>query len=80
MKRPERQAESGFTLIELLISSTLMAVVAAGICSLLYLVNSVNFRVTNKTDNLNTARNAIERIAKNVRMGRNIGVRDPHST
>lgn len=67
-----RQAQ-GESLVSLLIATLLMGFVAAGICGLAYLNNTTNIRLSNKSDALNAARLAMERIGSTVRMGRNVG-------
>ncbi len=64
---------SGFTLVEMLASCLVIAFVGAGIAGLVMLNGMTEIRMANKVDNLNASRTAIERIARDVRMARNLG-------
>src|SRR5262249_4799947 len=65
--------QSGVTLIEMLASCLIIGFVGAGIAGLVMLNGMSEIKMSNKVDNLNAARNAIERIGKDVRMARNVG-------
>lgn len=63
----------GFTLMEMLASALIMGLVGAGIAGLVILNGMTERRMSNKVDNLNAARTALERISRDVRMARNLG-------
>lgn len=67
------RSTSGFTLVEMLASCLVIAFVGAGIAGLVMLNGMTEIRMANKVDNLNASRTAIERIARDVRMARNLG-------
>ena len=61
------------SLVELLMTTLVMGIVAAGTSGLIMLNNMANMQVLNKVDDLNAARQAMERIGHDVRMARNVG-------
>jgi type II secretory pathway pseudopilin PulG len=61
------------TLIEMLVSCAIVGLAAAGISGLMLLNNLSTHRLFNKVDNLNQARQVVERIGKDLRMARNVG-------
>jgi type II secretory pathway pseudopilin PulG len=61
------------TLIEMLVSCAIVGLAAAGISGLVLLNNVSTHRLFNKVDNLNQARQVVERIGKDLRMARNVG-------
>jgi type II secretory pathway pseudopilin PulG len=63
----------GFTLIEMLASALIVGFVGAGIAGLVILNGMTEIRMSNKVDNLNAARTAIERLGRDIRMARNLG-------
>ncbi|HEY9869444.1 MAG TPA: prepilin-type N-terminal cleavage/methylation domain-containing protein, partial [Candidatus Obscuribacterales bacterium] len=65
--------DSGMTLIEMLVSCAIVGLAAAGISGLMLLNNLSTHRLFNKVDNLNQARQVVERIGKDLRMARNVG-------
>jgi type II secretory pathway pseudopilin PulG len=65
--------QAGFTLVEMLASCLVIAFVGAGIAGLVMLNGMTEIRMSNKVDNLNASRTAIERIGRDVRMARNLG-------
>ncbi len=68
-----RSWDGGFTLIEMLASALIIGLVGAGIAGLVMLNGMTEIRMSNKVDSLNAARTAIESIARDVRMARNLG-------
>ena len=65
--------EAGVSMVELLVATAIMGFVAAGTLGLVYLNWKTNQRVENKTDAVNAARQAIERISYEVRQARSVG-------
>src|SRR4029453_10748805 len=65
--------QAGMTLIEMLVSVGIVSLAAAGISGLVMLNNISSHRLFNKVDNLNQARQVVERIGKDIRMARNVG-------
>lgn len=63
----------GMSLLEMLVSVSIVSLVSAGIAGLVMLNGMASTRLSSKTDDVNAARNAMERISKDVRMARNIG-------
>jgi len=61
------------SLIELCFAAAIVSVAAAGISSLVLLNGMTNQRVFNKVDNLNAARNVIERIGSEIREAQMVG-------
>jgi type II secretory pathway pseudopilin PulG len=61
------------TLIEMVVSVGIVGIAAAGISGLVMLNNISTHRLFNKVDNLNQARQVVERIGKDIRMARNVG-------
>lgn len=68
-----RKPGRGMTLIEMLVSCAVVGLAAAGISGLMLLINLSTHRLFNKVDNLNQARQVVERIGKDLRMARNVG-------
>lgn len=60
-------------MIELLIAVSIMTFASASMLALMYHSNNTNWKVSNKLDATNQARIAVERMARDVRMGRSIG-------
>jgi prepilin-type N-terminal cleavage/methylation domain-containing protein len=63
----------GMTLLEMLFSVSIVGLAAAGISGLVMLNSISSVRLFNKIDNLNAARQIVERIGMDVRMARNVG-------
>lgn len=59
--------------MEMLASAMVMGLVGAGIAGLVMLNGITERKMSNKVDDLNAARTAIERVARDVRMARNLG-------
>ncbi|MBX9877083.1 MAG: prepilin-type N-terminal cleavage/methylation domain-containing protein [Candidatus Obscuribacterales bacterium] len=68
-----RQRTSGLSLVEMLVSVMIIGIISAGTAELLFMNSQGSWKLFNKVDSLNAARLAIDRIAGDVRMGRNIG-------
>jgi len=71
--RIPRLRQKGMTLIEMVVSVGIVGIAAAGIVGLVMLNNISSHRLFNKVDNLNQARQIVERIGKDIRMARNVG-------
>jgi type II secretory pathway pseudopilin PulG len=70
-KRLQRSTdESGFTLVELLVATAMMVVICGAAVLMLTSVMKQTPKVTTRADQIGTARNAIEKIAREVRQGR----------
>lgn len=67
------RSKSGTSLVEMVIATLVMSFVAAGILGLTYLNWKTNQRIENKTDGVTAARQAIDRIAYEVRQARSVG-------
>ncbi|MBX9685979.1 MAG: prepilin-type N-terminal cleavage/methylation domain-containing protein [Candidatus Obscuribacterales bacterium] len=63
----------GMSLVELLVATTLMAFVSAADLGMVSVVANDAVKVENKCDNLNTVRNAMDKISRGIRMGRSLG-------
>lgn len=61
------------TLIEMLASISIIGIAAAGLSGLVLLNAMSTVRMSNRVDGLNAARQAIERLGKDLRMARNVG-------
>lgn len=59
--------------MEMLASVVIMGIVTAGISQMMLMNSQGSWKLYNRVDSLNAARNAVDRIAMNVRMARNIG-------
>ncbi len=70
--RNSRKAR-GMTLIEMLVSASIVGIAGAGVAGMLMLNALSTSRLFNKVDNVNAARQAIERLSKDIRMARNLG-------
>jgi len=68
-----RERTSGFSLVEMMVSVFIMGMVTAGISEMMLMNSQGTWKLYNRVDSINAARNAIDRIAMNVRMARNIG-------
>jgi prepilin-type N-terminal cleavage/methylation domain-containing protein len=73
MKARLSTRRSGFTLVELLVSSVVMSLGLLTVAGMLYLNNSAQKKISNKVDAITSAHVAIERIARDVRMGSTLG-------
>jgi len=71
--RTPRLWQAGMTLIEMLVSVGIVGIAAAGISGLVMLNGISSHRLFNKVDNLNQARQVVERLGKDIRMARNVG-------
>lgn len=67
------RSKSGTSLVELLVATVVMSFVASGILGLTYLNWKTNQRIENKTDGATAARQAIDRIAYEIRQARSVG-------
>ncbi len=65
--------QQGFSLVEMLVSVAIMGIVTAGISEMMLMNSQGTWKLFNRVDSLNAARTAVDRIAMNVRMARNIG-------
>lgn len=69
----QRRAAGGFSLVEMLVSVFIMGIVTAGIGEMMLMNSQGTWKLFNRVDSINATRNAVDRIAMNVRMARNIG-------
>jgi prepilin-type N-terminal cleavage/methylation domain-containing protein len=65
-----RPGEDGFTLVELLVAMSMMVVICGAAVLMLTSVMKQTPKVTNRADQIGFARNAIERISREVRQGK----------
>jgi type II secretory pathway pseudopilin PulG len=70
LQRDDR--EGGFTLIELLVATAMMVVICGAAVTMLISVMQQTPKVTNRADQIGAARNAIERVAREVRQGKKV--------
>jgi type II secretory pathway pseudopilin PulG len=67
------RSESGDSLIGLLVATTIMSLVAAGLFGLMSLNVSESAKIFSRTDNINAARVAMDKMGRLVRQARSVG-------
>lgn len=68
-----RRRRTGFSVVELMVSVLVMTFASTAIFSLLISTADMSQKVSNKMDSVNACRNVMERLSKDVRMGRALG-------
>ena len=69
----QHKRRTGFSVVELMVSVLIMTFVSTAIFGLLISTAEMSQKVTNKMDSINACRNVLERLSKDVRMGRALG-------
>lgn len=70
---PAQRSSGGDTLVALLVATTIMGVVGAGLFALMSLNVAESAKTFNKTDTLNAARTALDKMGRLVRQARTVG-------
>lgn len=73
LKPSVRKRRTGFSVVELMVSVLVMTFASTAIFSLLISTADMSQKVSNKMDSVNACRNVMERLSKDVRMGRALG-------
>ncbi len=67
------ESQRGMSLIEMMAACLVISFVGAAIAGLMMLNGISEIKMSNKVDGLNAARTALERVARDIRMARNVG-------
>jgi prepilin-type N-terminal cleavage/methylation domain-containing protein len=73
-----READAGFTLVELMVATMVMAIIATAILSVLYRSFKDTSIVTNRAQQQNDGRLALERMTKDIREAQSLNIQTPN--